>query len=285
VISRTNTNNYDINDTPSSTSTPDTLFDPWFAPDESDLDNYAYGQYDYRTRTSPFPNNYLNDEGGSCTGTNALVKATDAVKQGRVCKYKGVTPNTYGGTGPNFLCTTTAITPLTNTRATLNSAVAALAANGNTNILEGLMWGWRTLSPAAPFTEGKAYNAPNNKKVIILMTDGVNNLGGSELSDLNHSNYSSYGYAIKGRVGSSSSSNATLTTALNTRTLLACTNAKAQGIIIYTIGFGADASASAALLTSCASQPSYFYQPQNSSDLQPVFLSIAQSINSLRLAE
>ena len=145
------------------------------------------------------------------------------------------------------------------------------------------MWGWRVLSPGQPFTQGKSYTAPNNRKVMILMTDGENNLNGQ--NNLNHSDYGSYGYVIKGRVGSTSSNNTTLTTALNVRTAMACANAKAQGILIYTIGFGSDASGSATLLQNCASDPKYFYQPANSSDLKPVFLQIAQSINSLRIAE
>ena len=274
VISRPSTNNYDVNDTTASSSTPDTLFVPWFAPDEPDGDNGGLN-------TGNFNNNYLNDEGGSCTGTNTNKSVADSVKQSRICKYKGVTPSS--GLGPNYLCDSTAITPLTSTRATLDSAVTALQAAGNTNILEGLMWGWRVLSPGAPFTQGKSYTAPNNRKVIILMTDGVNNLNGA--NNFNHSDYTSYGYVIKGRVGSTSNDNNTLTTALNTRTLLACTNAKAAGILIYTIGFGSGAAQSASLLQSCASDPKYYYAPQNSSDLVPVFQAIAQSINSLRIAE
>ncbi len=63
----------------------------------------------------------------------------------------------------------------------------------------------------------------------------------------------------------------------------ACANAKAAGVVVYTIGFGSDVDAN--LLRSCATQPSYFYAPQNSSDLDPVFQQIAQSINNLRLSE
>ena len=274
VISRPSVNNYDVNDTTPSSSNPDSLFVPWFAPDEPDGDNGAFD-------TGNFNNNYLNDEGGSCTGSNTNANVADSVKQSRICKYKNVTP--ANGLGPNRLCDSTAITPLTSTRSTLDSAVTALQAAGNTNILEGLMWGWRVLSPGAPFTQGKAYTAPNNRKVIILMTDGVNNLNGA--NNFNHSDYTSYGFVIKNRVGSNSSDNDTLTTALNTRTLMACTNAKAAGILIYTIGFGSGAAQSASLLQSCASDPKYYYAPQNSSDLVPVFQAIAQSINSLRIAE
>jgi Flp pilus assembly protein TadG len=291
VVSRTSNGNYDVNDAPSTGG--DTLFDPWFAPDESDLDNFSTSKPKYDLRSPArinsrnnasiaYPNNYLNDEGGNCTGTDTSLQVSDSVKQARVCKYKGVKPS---GDGPNYLCDSTPITPLTGTRAGLDTAIKALQAAGNTNILEGLMWGWRVLSPTAPFTEGKAYTAPNNRKVIVLMTDGENNLGGTGYNDINYSNYSSYGYAIRARVGVKSSDNNTLTTALNTKTQTACTNAKAAGMTIYTIAFGADASGSVNLLRNCASDPSFFYQPQNSSDLQPVFLEIAESINRLRIAQ
>ncbi|MGZ8406757.1 MAG: pilus assembly protein TadG-related protein, partial [Caulobacteraceae bacterium] len=185
---------YDVtDDVPSNGATK---FVPWFAPDEPDGDNYkdkGSGKYNYREGT--YSNNYIDDEGGGCTGTDTTVKATDAVKQGRVCKYTGATP--AAGKGPNYLCDSTAITPLTNSRSTLDTAVNNLSPAGNTNIFEGLMWGWRSLSSTEPFTQGKAYGAPNNRKVIILMTDGQNNYSGA--SNYNLSQYFSYGFARFGR--------------------------------------------------------------------------------------
>ena len=94
---------------------------------------------------------------------------TDPQFQARTCKYNNATPYSVpapGGvyTGPNYFCDTPAITPLTNSRATLNAAISAMQPGGNTNILEGLTWGWRTLSPGAPFTEGKSYTAPGTTR-------------------------------------------------------------------------------------------------------------------------
>ena len=121
-------------------------------------------------------NSYLDDEGGNCTGSSTTTKVKNDVKQKRTCKYQGVTPSTSGGKGPNYRCDSTAITPLTSSRSTLEKAVDALDADGNTNILEGLMWGWRTVSPNAPFGDGRAYNWDGdlirNRKFIIVMTDG-----------------------------------------------------------------------------------------------------------------
>ena len=115
------------------------------------------------------------------------------------------------------------------------------------------------------------------------MTDGQNNVGGTNNANL--SEYSSYGYASKGRLGQVTSNSTTLISLLDGRTQQACTNAKAQGIIIYTIAFGSGAQVSQTLLRNCASDPKYFFAPQNSSDLVPVFKQIAQSVNSLRIAE
>ncbi len=262
---------YDVTDDAPSTSNPATLFIPWFAPDEPDT-NLGWG-------SSQYENDYISDTGGTCSGSTW--GKSDLWREQRSCKYKNARPS-YG-LGPNFLCDSNAVTPLTNTLSTLQSAANALQAAGDTNILEGVMWGWRVLSPGQPFTQGKAYGAPNNRKVIILMTDGMNNYGGS--NNMNDSYYFTYGFARNGLLGQATSNNNTLDGLLDAKTQTACTNAKAAGIVIYTIGFGSGANGSAGLLQSCATDPSYYYAPQNSSDLDPVFQQIAQSINNLRLSQ
>jgi Flp pilus assembly protein TadG len=250
----------------------DTLFVKWFAPDEPD-----WAQYPYQ-----FANDYLPDAGGDCTGDVNAMSAK--LRQARTCKYKGVKPTTSGGRGPNFLCTTRAVTPLTNIRKSLDDSIDAMQASGNTNILEGLLWGWRVLSPTEPFTEGKAYGKPNNRKIVILMTDGENFIG--SLPNFNSSYYTAFGYASQKRIGNPvSSSEATNRARVDAKTLTACGNVKAKDIVIYTIAFGSDAKGSAPMLKACATDPTYFYAPQNSNELKPVFLKIADSINRLRIAQ
>ena len=70
------------------------------------------------------------------------------------------------------------ITPLTDTRSTVTTAIDALAANGNTVIPAGLLWGWRVLSSTAPFTEGAAYSDEKWVKAVVLLTDGENDVSG-----------------------------------------------------------------------------------------------------------
>ena len=92
------------------------------------------------------------------------------------------------------------------------------------------------------------------------MTDGQNNLGGT--NNFNMSYYSSYGFAVKERLGQATSNNSTLTSLLDNSNLTACTNAKAKGILIYTIAFGSGANVSQGLLQSCASDPSISSRPR-----------------------
>ncbi len=70
-------------------------------------------------------------------------------------------------------------------------------------------------------------------------------------------------------------------TTKDTNTLSACTAAKAQGVMVFTIGFEAPTNGQT-LLKSCASSPAHFYSVAGL-NIQTAFKSIAQSINKLRL--
>ena len=61
------------------------------------------------------------------------------------------------GSGPNYLCNAQALTRLSNNAGTLTGKINQMKADGGTNLVEGFMWGWRTLTPHAPFADGKAY--------------------------------------------------------------------------------------------------------------------------------
>ena len=99
-----------------------------------------------------------------------------------------------------------AIVPLTYNRAKVETAIDAMTASGSTVIAEGLAWGWRVLSPTEPFTKVEAsahyaadtissYNNPRWRKVLVLMTDGENDVlsNGQEINSLNGTWYSAYG--------------------------------------------------------------------------------------------
>ncbi len=243
----------------------DSYFVPLFAPDEPDSSS-----------GSSYINSYLDDNDGSCSGGGG---GSEEQAQERTCKYDNETP---GGGGPNHRCTSRAISPLTGTQATIESAINNMIASGQTNIMEGVMWGWRILSPEEPFTEGRPYDDNDNRKVMILMTDGANTITGR--NNQNMSRYSAFGFSKHGRLRSPTSSSWALRTAMNGKTSEACTNAKAQGIIIYTIAFNISDSGTLALLNSCATSASRAFDIDDGNALLAVFEAIAGEINKLRIS-
>jgi hypothetical protein len=95
--------------------------------------------------------------------------------------------------------------------------------------------------------------APDKDKVIVLLTDGDN---------------------TQNRWSTSSSS-------IDARTALACTNAKAANIKIYTVRV---IDGNATLLRNCATKPNMYYNVNQASQLNSVFSSIAQNLANLRIA-
>jgi Flp pilus assembly protein TadG len=167
----------------------------------------------------------------------------------------------------------TAITPLTTNSTTVTAAINALVDNigsykPETYIPGGLTWGINVLSPAAPFTEGAAYDPKNKlpRKVIVLMTDGFN---------------TEY---LK--------SNGTLavgTTAQEAKTYTdqqaLCSYAKSKNIEIYTIGVGVTDPTGLANLQSCATDSAHYFNVQSSAGLISAFTVIAGSLQNLRISQ
>jgi len=242
----------------------------------------------------------------SCGLTNyAPVGLSDRVLQERLCKYNGsqLSKSVSIGFGPNADCPANAITPLTNTPSTITTAINNMTPAGNTNIQEGAAWGFRVLSPTAPFTEGAAYNNATSK-VMIVMTDGENTY--STKSDMNGASlYAAYAYpwdnykdtnpkVSRGRMGDVGWSDGQFETAINTRLSTTCSNAKAAGITVYTIGLQTDKTSdptgNTTLLTNCASPTGsdgivHYFFPLNAADLQAAFVKIASQLSDLRIAK
>lgn len=209
------------------------------------------------------------------------------------CKY-GTSTNrataanvTIGGipAGPNFMCTTKALLPLTTNKAVVKAKINEMEAQGATSIMEGAMWGWRTISPGAPFTEGRPYNTENNQKVLVLMTDGQNTYYPN--SKFVKSWYDVYGYVARAGLGTSSTNSATLTQAMNDRTKLACDNMKAAKVIIYTVAFQipGDQASALDLLQYCASDEDKYFAPNSESELLSAFNAIGKDISQLRISQ
>ena len=187
------------------------------------------------------------------------------------------------GTGPNLGCPTP-ITPLTDDKNTLDAAVSAMEpwCRGGTFSNTGMIWGWRVLSPEAPFTEGLPYETPGFDKVAILMTDGVNGYytpPGSAFS----ADYAAYGRLSDGALGTTNKN--TAKTILNNRLSEVCTNMKQQGIIIYTVTFQLTDTTTKNIYRNCATSPEKYFDSGNGDALHSAFQDIAEQIINLRVAK
>lgn len=194
---------YNNDDTPATTTNPATLFVPMFAPDEpghlwKDLD--ADNLDDLKDTTDyKYKNSWWADWNDDKTASK---RQSDMRKYFRVKPLKA--PAAGASYGPNYSCTTTPITPLTDVSKaaglkTIKDAIDAMTPTGNTNVPEGTAWGWRVLSSGAPFTEGRPDGEKGNDKVVIVLTDGANTYSTASSPDAvsNKSTYAAYGYAGK----------------------------------------------------------------------------------------
>ncbi len=227
------------------------------------------------------------------------------------------------GTGPNLGCGP-AITPLVASKTTVQNAIDAMAPwhRGGTMANLGLAWGWRALSPRwRGFWDGDLpdelpldYEAPNMTKVVILLTDGNNEWydwpgatwDPSGWPSENHysgipgnnqypsastfkstwpgADYTAYGRLTEGRLGTSNFSAAQ--SVLDNRMLDMCEAMKAQKIVLYTITFGGTPDAGTQqLYRDCATKDDMYYHAPSNSELQQVFVTIADELSKLRIAE
>lgn len=289
---------YDVRDTPPSTATSPTLeqtktlFTPYFWPDDPDA-KASKKNGDFGT----FKNNYLTDLVYSTTDWKVPQRndtkyniGSGSIKTGTFSLGSG-----YGAAltfGPNAGCAMQQLKRLSTDFASLKTTVNGLVASGETNIPLGLMWGWHTLSPNAPFGDGVAYGTEKTQKIIVLMTDGDNTMNAP--SNDNDSHYHGYGYIWQDRLGTTSSSTGTRTTKLDERMTALCANLKNpllsanpdpdKKIVVYTVGVGVSENARSKL-RACATATDYYYDVDSQAgNLSSAFSAIAGRIENLRIS-
>lgn len=147
--------------------------------------------------------------------------------------------------------------PLSYEWSSLATKIDSMQSVGSTNVTIGLAWAWHSLTKSLPLTEA-AEPAEDLSKFILLMTDGDN---------------------TQNRFGGNGMAHCAQ---CDTRTALACANAKAAGIKIYTIRV---INGNADLLRNCASDPSMYYDVQSASDLNAVFNAIGGQLARLHLSQ
>ncbi len=292
---------YDVtDDTPTSTN-PDTMIAPMFAPDVPDNWTCSGGGGGGRRGGSSSGcsgagsgsenyNNYLSDNGGSCSFSGGTTSSNEQSRYEATCKYHNATPAniTVGGIpgGPNFMCTTTALMPLSTDENAVKNSISGMIAEGATNLQSGLMWGWRALSPGEPLTQGRAYTATDNQKILILMTDGENTYYPN--SEMLGSWYGAWGFISEGHLGTTSTNQSYEESKMDDRTALACQNVKDAGITVYTVAFtgsGGIPQSTRDMLQACATDPSMYFLAADQTALLDAFHAIGDQITLLRISQ
>ena len=284
-------NPYDVNDVPPNAADPATLIVPAFASDEPDGSGYpnsylADGSYPIRSGT---PYQRMGRYGATYTAAFKALSFSGQVTDSALwppvpADFSNQT--FFGGypvpKGPNFGCDVQPLLPLTTNFNAVRAKVNSLQALGSTNILEGAVWGWKTLSSRPPFTEGRPERGAGLRKILVLLTDGTNNLG--PISNTLGSSHSSYGYLVDGRLGMTSGPVAAVTDAMNAKTLAACDNAKADEIEIYTIRLEEPNVTTGTMLRDCATDADHYIDVPNRALLDEAFEKIKEKIALVRLA-
>jgi Flp pilus assembly protein TadG len=96
--------------------------------------------------------------------------------------------------------------------------------------------------------------------------------------------YSAYGRLSEGRLGTTNTN--TAKTRLNERMAAMCETMKDQGIIMYTMTFGPSPNAATqTLYRNCATEPDMYFHAPTGTALQQAFVTIADELSKLRIAE
>jgi hypothetical protein len=142
----------------------------------------------------------------------------------------------------------------------LNNGVDAMTPNGSTNQTIGFAWGWQALTQGAPL------NAPasddETSQIIIILSDGLN---------------------TQNRWGGDGSNQSA---AVDNREAITCNNAKATGIIVYTLFVDlGGTSGNSAPLQNCASDPSKYFDLTSSDQIVTAFNQIGTELANLHLSQ
>ena len=143
----------------------------------------------------------------------------------------------------------------------MKSLVGNMKPAGTTNQAIGLQLGWMSLTGGGPFTVPNLNPNYTYTHVIILLTDGLNT------QDRWYGNGSQ------------------ISTQVDARMNLACTNAKAAGMTIYTIQVNTSNDPTSTVLQNCASSTSNFFTVTSSGQINTVFNQIGTQLSKLRIAK
>lgn len=196
--------------------------------------------------------------------------------------------------GPNKNCGDP-IQPLIKLRVDIETVIDGLEywRLGGTIGNQGLVWGWRVISPRwrglwigaeasyLPkdyFDDLLAAGAPLSDKAVIMMTDGQNNISGS--------GYTAYGERNWEWLGTDNEDE--IEADINRLMLKTCDAMKDEGIIIYTITFDTESDEEEDVRETyrkCATTPDHYFNSPGEDELTAAFVTIGTQLSNLRLAK
>jgi len=283
---------YDVQDTAPSPGREATMFVPYFSPDTPDEDtfpndnrweNYAR-ENDYIDESTSVLNGLVSNLLGSISNLVRLESWSRLLKDPSKYTASRVRSGIGVNRGPNQGCALRPLVRLTDDFDEIRAGIDGMVATGNTNVPMGLMWGWHTVSPQAPFADGTDYADRRVRKVVILLTDG-DNVNPTE-SNPDNSSYSGVGLIWQGRLGSDmdvASSSQRRADRMDERLLELCRNMRNQDITLFTVGVQVSNN-SQRLLRNCADSDDRFFNVTNTNGIGDAFDQIAGQIESLRIA-
>lgn len=169
---------------------------------------------------------------------------------------------------PNEYCPRTPILPLTSDQDSIMDAIDGFEAYGATLGNVGMVWGWRVLSHAPPFTEAEPPEDRRWRKAIVMMTDGDNNLSAT---------YTAYGL---------NSSHNLNTNSLNERFLDVCQALKQEDVLVYTVTFtSAINNNTKAYYRNCATSTAQYFDAPTPAQLIAVFERISRELSTLHVKQ
>ena len=226
---------------------------------------------------------YLSDCVVERTGSQKYTDAAPKSGQYVTAHYtQSYTTSGWGwGATKEGVCTVPAgseVMPLSSDVDALKAKIDGLSAAGGTAGQLGTAWAWYTLSPNwsslwPSSSTPAAYGTENLQKIAILMTDGEYN-----------TQYDSNGISVNSGQYPTCSSAANGCSTTQARAL--CTNMKAKGITVYTVGFQLGGNQTAIdTLNQCATDPTKFYNAADGEQLKQAFRDIALHLSSLYLSK
>jgi hypothetical protein len=142
--------------------------------------------------------------------------------------------------------------------ANLKNLVEKLYPAGNTNQGIGIAHGWMSLVGGGPYPAPPVEEAGYKyTKAIVLMSDGLNT------EDRWYTNQNQ----------------------IDAREAIACSNAKAAGILVYTVQVNTAGDPSSAVLKNCASTADKFTEIKSAVQLIATFNTIGTSLSNLRISQ